>query len=459
VAETIYGDSGALNIDIDFFPFSLAISDLYFKGDPLNITPFIGIAVSQNFYRKIWQHSQWDKETPPEIHIPTLLFTGNTTSKSRDWQLLLDGTFSASNSRFRGVLIPELSCRLFLELPQSGLKVEDIRAGYPGDTPLTANASFQFNNNVECDFTINSPPEQLNVVRLAKAAVPSVAETLSQLRLHPETSITCHGNFATGISPSLRISGTIASKQLVFRKITLDDLNGNWHIDNRHINWHVPQATFCGGSLVTSGEYDFPTRKAEIFVRSHNIPLAGLTESISQYRDCVKDSAEGTNADLPKLNGQLDGSAHLMLFHDWADQSLMVEGNGNLRIHEADLWRVPMLATLGKLISVGTFNFFSKDKIASLGKISTLESDITFSGSRIRFENMQTDGTFIALAGGGEYNIADNSLRLTVGGHLMKKISLISWLLRPVTWAFEAELNGTPQKYDWELNSSLGKFL
>ena len=151
----------------------------------------------------------------------------------------------------------------------------------------------------------------------------------------------------------------------------------------------------------------------------------------------------------------MDG--HFFLLHGWAGKPLHVEGSGKLNLYDMDLWRVPTLTTLGKIIAGGTFNFFSKDKIASLGKISTLDTNFECHGNSIVFRDIRTDGSFIALNGNGEYRLDTNQMYFEVSGKLLKSVSIISWLLRPISWAFNAELTGTPQDLEWRLRSALRK--
>ena len=46
---------------------------------------------------------------------------------------------------------------------------------------------------------------------------------------------------------------------------------------------------------------------------------------------------------------------------------------------------------------------------------------------------------------------------LFFGMQFLKGLSIINWLLRPLSWAFKAELVGKPDDYQWHLRSGWRK--
>ena len=48
-------------------------------------------------------------------------------------------------------------------------------------------------------------------------------------------------------------------------------------------------------------------------------------------------------------------------------------------------------------------------------------------------------------------------MNFLISGHFLKNLSIINWLLRPLSWAFKAELVGKPSDYNWHLRSGWRK--
>ena len=44
-----------------------------------------------------------------------------------------------------------------------------------------------------------------------------------------------------------------------------------------------------------------------------------------------------------------------------------------------------------------------------------------------------------------------------ISGQFLKNFSIINWILTPLSWAFKAELVGTPGDYEWHLRSGWRK--
>ena len=63
---------------------------------------------------------------------------------------------------------------------------------------------------------------------------------------------------------------------------------------------------------------------------------------------------------------------------------------------------------------------------------------------------MQTNGTIISLRGNGEYNWTQDKLYFLVVGEALAKSNFLNFILKPFTWYFEAELQGTLQENHWK---------
>ncbi|HQL08949.1 MAG TPA: hypothetical protein PLE35_05060, partial [Lentisphaeria bacterium] len=104
-----------------------------------------------------------------------------------------------------------------------------------------------------------------------------------------------------------------------------------------------------------------------------------------------------------------------------------------------------------------TLSWLTQRRLAGLGRISSLDADLEFLGQRLVVPTLSTNGTIIALNGSGEYNWDTDKMYFQVSGEALKEVSILSMVLKPLTWAFHAELTGTRAKNEWTLRTALRK--
>ena len=112
---------------------------------------------------------------------------------------------------------------------------------------------------------------------------------------------------------------------------------------------------------------------------------------------------------------------------------------------------------LASILSLGALQVFSRDKVSELGNISRLDADFVLQGNRLLVNHFDTDGTIISLRGSGEYAWFEDQLDFTVKGVALKNVNLLSFMLKPLSWAFDAELTGSLKKPEWKIRSALNK--
>ncbi|MBR4369715.1 MAG: hypothetical protein IKS92_01610, partial [Victivallales bacterium] len=140
----------------------------------------------------------------------------------------------------------------------------------------------------------------------------------------------------------------------------------------------------------------------------------------------------------------------------WAGRPLHMEGGGHVAIRQGDLWNVPLLAQLIEVLPGGN------SSRSTLGRISQLDADVEFLGNRLAINDVYTDGTIMSLRAKGEYYFEDQRLKIAVNGVPLQEVGILSLALRPLTWAFQAERDGTLDKWDdskWRLKSGLLQLL
>ncbi len=441
-----------MGLRVEFTPLLVKISQLDYLGDPAIIEPFLFSDAAKEIYRELWTKVAWAPEKPPHFLFPELLF--QSAPDLGGWKFLLKGTGEAQDVTYAGMTFSKAHCRLNLDLPDKGLQLTDLALATKGQPPLVGDVTLQFGDILSGTFHAAFPEGQLDLLGLLRSAVPDLVPLLDGLVLAPDTHFQCQGSFSTGTTPRIRLSATVETPRLQHYGIECTNLKGNWNATEHSIHWNIPNAAFYGGTITSTGTHDFQTNHTRTLAIAKNVPLAEIARAANLYLDGEKTAPEGST---PLPAGQLDCDLRLDLYQNWADTPIYLEGHGQINIHDADLWRVPHLTTLGQMLSIGNFSFFSKDKISNLGRISRLHAELEFLGDRILFPRIATNGTIIALYGQGEYNLSKNLLQFLVSGEFLQSASIISWLFKPISWAFEAEITGSPTQYQWTLHTFLNK--
>jgi len=71
--------------------------------------------------------------------------------------------------------------------------------------------------------------------------------------------------------------------------------------------------------------------------------------------------------------------------------------------------------------------------------------------------SFETNGTFVSLSGSGEYSWLTDELRFLVQGHALRNVNILSFMLKPLSWAFDAELQGTSKKPEWKIRNPFSR--
>ena len=138
---------------------------------------------------------------------------------------------------------------------------------------------------------------------------------------------------------------------------------------------------------------------------------------------------------------------------------LQLTGNGKLNIADGNLWTVPILAQLGKLLDITFLSRLSGGRLSGLGRISALDADLEFKGDRVAVPRFSTDGTILSLQGQGDYWWPTGKVDFSVKGETLSGVNVLWVALKPLSWVFDARLTGTLDKHDWRMASGLRRVL
>lgn len=448
------------DITIRFDPFHLAVHNLRILGPPSHIQNLLHSPEVVQFFGEIWDDFQWSPENAADGCLLDIPFLQYREYPGNLWDFSLRGTVAARNFTYRGMPLGEFSTALRVQLPDEGVFFSDIHlsdCNPPSEDGIHGEGKLTFQRGVFGSFRIKKTSGAFPLLDTLAHCFPELQETLALFTLDPTANLQCLVRFHDDEFFSLSLDGTLDTPLLQYRNAQLQNLRGKWRFSNNVMAWDFPTAQFFQGELATTGVYDFSQNQGEVLTVAKNIPLARLQEFAKGKLVDPPQSPEEQKYAEGKLPGKLDAEGHFRVLKDWAGLPIYLEGDGKLHLYDMDLWRVPTLTTLGRILSRGTFRFFSKDRIASLGKISTLDADFQCHDATISFENIRTDGSFIALAGEGVFRLDNKQMDFQISSQLLKSVSLLSWLLRPISWAFEAQLTGTPKDHHWEIRTPLRK--
>lgn len=441
---TAAGEPLALEILIQYYPFILTLNNITLNGRPEIAEVFIFSKQAKDIYQQIWKDVTWDPNHPPVVNVSSLVYQSGSTDS--DWLLTMASSLTAKNALYRDTQLGDVALEVHLDLPY-GLKVAPITVTRP-DGDINAEVAMTFAGAPQCDLKINKSEGTVDPKQVLLAINPDWISFLEPITFSPQTKVTCEGSFFLSGEPMLHLRGTIDTPQCSFQKITAEQVSANWALSSNQVRWNVLRASYLGGNLKTSGLYDLESRASNVLLIADNISLDQFSTVLSMAEK---------SEDASPVPGVIHAECRLDILQGWAGRPFHVEGNGHLAVRNAELWEVPLFTKLGQLLEVTTFSWLRQKQDNGLGKITKLDADVEFLGTRLVVPQFSTNGTIIALSGQGEYSWEKDRLFFQVSGEALKEVSILSFVLKPLTWAFHAELSGTRQKNEWKLRTALRK--
>ncbi|MCK5803692.1 MAG: hypothetical protein KAI66_12700 [Lentisphaeria bacterium] len=438
-------DGKDLNLDLQlvFEPLLLSITKIDISGDPRIAKTFIKDREARNIYLKIWEDFTWGAANRPRIRVKELVYEQG--KREADWTFRLDGTIEAENLTYRSLQVDNIAARVRLDLPGS-VTIDNVRLE-TGETVLHGNIAFRMSGTPTCEFTLSRIEGGYDPQRLLNIINPEWENLLDPLKFSPDTTGTCTGSFFLSGDSRLALGGRISVPKLTLKMLEFENVDATWRIDSGIVAWDADDVALFDGKVNCTGTYDTYTRTGLIAVQAEEVDLRRL----------------GAAAKLSKMpasmNAKLGCSFRVQYLNDWAGTGLTLTGNGKLKLNEGDLWKVPVLGKLGELLDVSLLSKVSGGRIGGLGKITSLDADLEFKGRRVVVPRLYTNGTIMSLKGSGEYSWETERLYFDIGGETFRKVGLLSFVLKPLSWVFNAELSGTLDNHKWTMNNALRRAL
>jgi hypothetical protein len=435
--ETVDGDVVSLDIRVQYDPLEMSITNLVLTGNPAIATPFVMNAEAQDIYRQIWSSIQWGKR--PVLRMPSMVYRDGPP-----WNLTLTGHLEAEDVTFRGFTGESLKVVVTLDLPTS-VRVEPITLS-TGGGDVVGDLVFSLGGVPRCSFNLDGTEGNLDPKALLCAVDESFADMIPGISFGQPTRLTMTGESFLSGDPRLTVKGTLKTPEIAWNQMKLTDVETNWNYSSNVISWDVKKSSLLGGSLRSTGKYELDVKSGECLAIMDGVPLQRVGE-LRANEDAAK-ASKANGSPSPALSGFLSGSCHAKFLLGWAGRPLNLEGDAHIALRKADLWSVPLLSGLVKLLDNATFGWLTGGA-GKLGVISEVDADVEFHGDRLTVPNLYTNGTILALSGNGEYSWETDKLNFLVNGVPLKDVDVLSMVLRPLTWAFQAELIGTSKSYEW----------
>ena len=458
---TVEDEQLRLDIRVQFSPLEFSIKDLELKGNPALAEAFILNSNAQTVYRNIWKDIQWDMTNKPLLRMPTLIYKDGTP-----WTLTMTGHIEAENVVYHDYQSEKMDLVITLDLP-SALSVKPItlktdNGDVYGEIALT------FGGVPQCTFMVDGEEGHLDPKRLLMTINKDFAQYLKDIDFGENTRLSFEGEMFLGGDPRISVRGKLASSAVTWKlpqtkvvekaaskldKLTLADMESTWSYSSNGLAWNVTKGAFMDSSLRSSGVYEPENSRGEFLLFIDNLPYRNL-EALTKKNDGKKKKDDKKSEEMAP--GVVNGEFHGRFLAGWAGRPLHMEGGGHVSIRQGDLWNVPLLAQLIEVLPGG---YSSR---STLGRISQLDADVEFLGNRLAINDVYTDGTIMSLRAKGEYYFEDQRLKISVNGVPLQEVGILSLALRPLTWAFQAERDGTLDKWDeskWRLKSGLLQLL
>lgn len=396
------------------------------QADPLAVDAFIVEGRPRELYRKLWKNFQWGNSAPHAV-FDKLHFREFPSGR---WSLRIQARIKDKDLTYRGIDADRAEVYLDTELP-ARVTLKELHA-VAGDQELKGWLDFKLAGDPMLFFDCHG---QYDPFQAFSAAAPEIKEQLRPFDVADNTATTLKGSVHLRGDPRPRMQARLQGDWLDYHQFHFENFTAEWQMVEHELKYNLPEAKLSDGTVAISGFHNRFFGNGRLKIELQDAKLGGLIDQLQ------KEPVE-------KDYGLLSCKATLDLHRRQNDNPLHINGQGEIKIREGNLWNAPILHRLGETLG-----------IASLGQITQLDAKVDFTGNEAVIPEFTTDGTILALSGKGSYNWVANDLNFKVYGQALKPTSLVPLVLKPLSWFFEAELKGSPKEYKWQLLGPLRRML
>ncbi len=251
------------------------------------------------------------------------------------------------------------------------------------------------------------------------------------------------GGIVDYLSPEgTRVEAQVRDATIGWRGIPLAGTSSRLVIGQRCLELPDLQAKACNGDLSLAYRFDYGTATGQVEATLQHASFPAVLTAIDHHKDDAQAQGELSGHLAADLSQEPDGP---MLLH----------GKGTLAVREADLWDIPVLSELSRLLRQG-FGF------GDWGSITRLDADFALLGDHLHADPIRTDGTVIALEAQGDYVFASSNYDFTIRTRLLREslpMHLLTRLIDPVAWLFETRVRRVDGTVSWEQVGGVRKLL
>ncbi|MFA6569288.1 MAG: hypothetical protein WCS96_13835, partial [Victivallales bacterium] len=398
------------------------------------------------FLKTLYDHITW----PPGGESVDMTLKVNYFMKEKPFYLL-SGSIVVTDCRYNGAPFDYGSCSFLIDsenlviipsiILQQGKDNAVISLAYdnrPGGTAIFP-ASPLFNlPEKNTDRLYFETESALPGNSLLKCIIPDWNS--ARINMSGSCPVKVNGMIDYNSDDNTYFSAKLANGQGEFSGIPLNKATGSIGMRKQILEITDMTAESFNGALTFAYSYNIAKNTGKISLNVAEVEFAPLVKNLG-FPDFTA-----------RKTGSLSGDMLSDISYNKKDELLM-DGNGKISIHDANIWEVPILK--------GFTDMMGKSLIShEWGEVTSVDCSYTLENDHFQTDSIQTDGNAIALSGVGKYYWTTSETDFRVRAKLLKNIlpyELFSKMLNPLSWAFEARLHGKGTDLKWEQGSGLKK--
>jgi hypothetical protein len=224
-----------------------------------------------------------------------------------------------------------------------------------------------------------------------------------------------------------------------WRKIPIENLDTKIEYANNTLKIEKASGNICGGTLDVDYSFNFDKETGHLKLDIEKARLNQMMKALG-HSIFMEAGNKGT------ISCMMDSE----LAYDERNR-LMMNGDGQMSVDNADIWSAPLfggfIKLIGKVWSVG-----------DLGTVTQMKCDFELEDDHFQTDSLQSDGGIIALKGQGEYFWHENNFEFFFQAEVLRNVlpfKMASYLFSPVTWLLTAKVYNKDGKVEWEQVSKI----
>ena len=246
--------------------------------------------------------------------------------------------------------------------------------------------------------------------------------------------VSASGLIDYGDEKHTRFRAEISNGSCLWKGIRISDVDSTVRYEDNRLFIRNAAATVSRGRVSMDYEFDFNTRKGRIDAK---LKSAHLPEILKELHINVLDAS--------RMDALVSAGMSSELHYNAASQ-LQMNGTADLQIKGDDLWSVPVLGDLLKILGKAW-------NTSSFGSITEVNGSFRMEGDELSTDSLKSDGGIVALNADGSYCWNTNEFDFRVRAELLKgtlPFGTLSTVLTPISWILERRIHGRLGSYRWQ---------